>query len=157
MTERSVVHATIVLERTYSASPARVFAAWSNKEALLRWGNPGDGWVTSMDRFDFRVGGGETSRFGQPGGETYMNETTYLDIVPDSRIVSSGAVSRGPDRLSVGLLTVEIRPEGDGSRLVLTEQGAFLDGHDLPENHEAGWSAMLDNLGDELARGRAAA
>ena len=157
MTERSVVHATIVLERIYSASPARVFAAWSNKEALLRWGNPGDGWVTSMDRFDFRVGGGETSRFGQPGGETYLNETTYLDIVPDRRIVSSGAVSRGPDRLSVGLLTVEIRPEGEGSRLVLTEQGAFLDGHDLPENHEAGWGSMLDNLGDELARGRAAA
>ena len=38
----------------------------------------------------------------------------------------------------------------------MTEQGAFLDGHDIPANHEAGWSKMLDNLGEELAR-RAAA
>jgi hypothetical protein len=35
---------------------------------------------------------------------------------------------------------------------VITEQGAFLDGHDLPENHEAGWNAMLDNLGEALQR-----
>ena len=44
MTERSVQHATIVVERTYAASPARVFAAWSDKDALLRWGNPGETW-----------------------------------------------------------------------------------------------------------------
>ena len=39
---------------------------------------------------------------------------------------------------------------------MLTEQGAFLDGHDIPANHEAGWNAMLDNLGMELARQPAA-
>ena len=30
--------------------------------------------------------------------------------------------------------------------MVMTEQGAFLDGHDVPANHEAGWNQMLDNL-----------
>ena len=44
MTERSVEHSTIVIERNYDASPARVFAAWSTKEALLRWASPGEGW-----------------------------------------------------------------------------------------------------------------
>jgi hypothetical protein len=28
----------------------------------------------------------------------------------------------------------------------MTEQGAFLDGHDVPGNHKAGWGTMLDNL-----------
>ena len=37
MTERSVTHATFVIERTYDASPARVFAAWSEAEAKARW------------------------------------------------------------------------------------------------------------------------
>ncbi|TIQ60251.1 MAG: polyketide cyclase, partial [Mesorhizobium sp.] len=50
-----------------------------------------------------------------------------------------------------GLLTVEFSPEGTGCRLVMTEQGAFLDGHDQPENHQAGWSQMLDNLRLECA------
>jgi uncharacterized protein YndB with AHSA1/START domain len=156
MTDRSVNHATIVLEGTYDASPARVFSAWSDPEALLRWGSPGEGWESAIQKFDFRVGGGESSSFGPKGGETYVNETRYLDIVPDARIVSAGAMTAGGKRLFVGMLTVELHPAGACCRLVMTEQGAFLDGHDLPENHEAGWNAMLDNLAEELTR-RAAA
>jgi len=36
MTERSVTHATWAIERTYSASPARVFAAFAEKEQKAR-------------------------------------------------------------------------------------------------------------------------
>ena len=157
MTERTVKHSTIVLERDYAASPARVFAAWSDPEALKRWGNPGEGWTTSLDRFDFRVGGGETSRFGPAdGSEVFVNETRYLDIVPDARIISAGAMTSAGNTLFTGLLTVELKPEGEGCRLLLTEQGAFLDGHDVPENHKAGWGAMLDNLATEVEGRRAA-
>jgi uncharacterized protein YndB with AHSA1/START domain len=156
MTERSVNHSTIIIERTYDASPSRVFAAWSNPEALLRWGSPGDGWQSAFDRFDFRVGGGDVSRFGPKGGETYVNETQYLDIVPSERIVSAGSMTTGGVRLFAGLLTVEFHADGKGCRMVMTEQGAFLDGHDVPANHEAGWNQMLDNLDGELKR-RAAA
>jgi uncharacterized protein YndB with AHSA1/START domain len=158
MTGRSVVHATIIVERTYQASPQRVFAAWSNKQALLSWALPGDDWVSGYERFDFRVGGNDLSHFGPPGGETYLNDTTYLDIVADTRIVSAGAMTCAGTRLSAGLTTVEFQPAGNGGcRLVMTEQSAFLDGHDLPENHEAGWNEMLDKLGEHLARDQAAA
>ncbi len=157
MTERTVKHSTIVLERSYAASPARVFAAWSDPEALKRWGNPGEGWTTSLDRFDFRVGGGDISSFGPAdGSEVFVNETRYLDIVPDARIISAGAMTSAGNTLFTGLLTVELKPEGEGCRLLLTEQGAFLDGHDVPENHEAGWGAMLDNLATEVEGRRAA-
>ena len=36
MTERSVTHATFVIERTYPTSPARVFAAFASREAKMR-------------------------------------------------------------------------------------------------------------------------
>ncbi len=56
MTERSVTHATFVVERIYDASPARVFAAWADPEVKTRWfGNPDEG--TSEYDLDFRVGG----------------------------------------------------------------------------------------------------
>jgi uncharacterized protein YndB with AHSA1/START domain len=153
MTERSIRHSTIVLERTYAASPKRVFAAWSDPEALLRWGNPGEGWTTSLERFEFKVGGSDLSKFGPAdGSQVFVNETRYLDIVQDSRIISAGMMTSAGNTLFTGLLTVELAPEGNGCRLVLTEQGAFLDGHDLPENHEAGWGTMLDNLAEELER-----
>ena len=157
MTERSVEHATLVLERIYEASPARVFAAWASPEALMRWGLPGDGWQLAFDKFEFRVGGGEICRIGPPGGDTYLSETLYLDIVPDARIVFASTMTSGGKRLFAGLSTVELHPAGAGCRLVMTEQAAFLDGNDIPANHEAGWTKMLENLGEALRRDRAAA
>jgi len=152
MTERTVTHATFKLERTYDAPLGQVFKAWANPEPLLRWGSPGEGWTTAFDRFDFRVGGGAISRFGPKGGETYVNESLYMDIVPDARIMSADTMTSDGKRLFAGLLTVELRAAGAGCQLVLTEQGAFLDRHDLPENHKGGWSTMLDNLHTELRR-----
>jgi uncharacterized protein YndB with AHSA1/START domain len=157
MTERSTNHSTIVIERTYDASPSRVFAAWSDPEALLRWGSAGDGWESAYDRFEFKVGGADVNRFGPKGGKTYYNEARYLDIVPDERIVSAGVMTMDGIRIFAGLMTVEFTPAGKGCRMVMTEQGVFLDGHDVPANHEGGWNSMLDNLGDELKRDRAAA
>lgn len=157
MTRRSVHPSTIVIERGYEAAPARVFSAWSSPEALMRWGLPGDDWEAAYERFDFREGGGVISRFGPKGGEVYVNETRYFEIVPNERIVSAGSMVSGGKRLFAGLLTVEFHAAGAGCRMVMTEQGVFLDGHDRPENHEAGWNQMLDQLGEELKRGKAAA
>jgi len=157
MTERSANHSTIVIERTYDASPSRVFAAWSDPQAMLRWAAPGEGWESAFDRFEFEVGGAEVSRFGPKGGMTYRNEARYLDIVPDERIVSASLMTMGDIRIFAGLTTVEFGPAGKGCRMVMTEQGVFLDGHDVPANHEGGWNQMLDNLGEELKRDRAAA
>jgi len=37
MTDRSVVHATFTLEHAYAASIARVFRAWADPAAKVRW------------------------------------------------------------------------------------------------------------------------
>ncbi len=43
-------------------------------------------------------------------------------------------------------------PDGSGCRLVLTEQGAFLDGLDDPAGREHGTGKLLDRLEAVLAR-----
>jgi uncharacterized protein YndB with AHSA1/START domain len=51
-------------------------------------------------------------------------------------------------RISVSLATVEFTPEGDGdTRLVFTEQDAFLDGHESPARRAEGMGGLLDALG----------
>jgi uncharacterized protein YndB with AHSA1/START domain len=55
-------------------------------------------------------------------------------------------------RISVSLATVEFTPEGAGTRLVFTEQGAFLDGYDDPAQRERGTRDLLDALDTALAR-----
>jgi hypothetical protein len=53
-------------------------------------------------------------------------------------------------RISVSLTTIELFPEGKGTRLKFTEQGVFLDGHDDAgsRKHGSGW--LLDQIGASL-------
>jgi uncharacterized protein YndB with AHSA1/START domain len=150
MSERSVEHSTFVLERTYDASPARVFAAWADPEAKARWfGDPETG-VAEFE-LDFRVGGREFNR-GTVEGNPYTYEGRYQDIVPDERIVYAYDMHLDGTRISVSLGTVELKPNGEGTRLTYTEQGAFLDGLDTPEQRQQGTGGLLDALGAELER-----
>jgi uncharacterized protein YndB with AHSA1/START domain len=146
MTERSVTHATFVVERSYDASPARVFAAWAQPEAKARWFGGSGGEF----ELDFRIGGREFNRGGLPDGSVYTFEGRYQDIVPDERIVYAYDMHLDDRRISVSLATVELKPAGAGTRLIFTEQGAFLDGLDTPAQREEGTGSLLEALGEEL-------
>jgi uncharacterized protein YndB with AHSA1/START domain len=154
MTERSVTHTTFVIERSYAASPARIFAAWATAEAKAKWFGCHEGGTHELD---FRVGGRETYRGGPKGGPIYTNETRFQDIVPNQRIVYTYDMHRDDTRISVSLVTIELSAEGKGTRLVFTEQGAFLDGQDAPEGREHGTKVGLDRLAEGLAREASAA
>jgi len=77
--------------------------------------------------------------------------------VPDHRIVYSYDMYLDQTRLSVSLATVEFHPASAGTRLIFTEQGAFLDGQDQPQYREQGTGDLLDALGAELWREPASA
>ena len=151
MSGRSVEHATFVVERSYDAAPHRVFAAWSDPEAKARWfGSPDERF-----ELDFRVGGRERRQGIDAEGNAYTFQALYQDIVPASRIVYTYDMLVGATRISVSVATVEFRPQGAGTRLVFTEQGVFLDGHDTPARREHGMDSLLDALGAELRSGQA--
>ncbi len=147
MSEQSVAHATFVIEHVYAAPPARVFAAFADPAIKRRWFAEGEGWVVDAFEVDFRSGGSETSHFRQIGGPAMGNDTHFLDIVPDRRIVSAYTMIVDGTRISASLGTVDLLAEGSGTRLVYTEQAAFLDGQDQVASREAGWRELLEGLG----------
>ena len=150
MTERSITHATFVIERDYDAAPARVFAAFADPAAKRRWFAEGEGWEIDSFDVDFRVGGYERSRFRYQGGPLIRNDTVYQDIVPDRRIIIAYTMVVGETPISASLATVELAPSGAGTRLKFTEQGAYLDGHDDVAGREHGTRGLLDKLDEEL-------
>jgi uncharacterized protein YndB with AHSA1/START domain len=152
MTERTVTHATFTLERTYDAPPARAFAAWATPEAKSRWFGGPESWSRGDYRIEFKVGGRERLSGGPAGGPIHHYDAIYQDIVPNQRIIYGYDMHLGDKRISVSLATVEFKPAGKGTRLVFTEQGAFLDGFDDPKQRERGTIDLLDNFGKALSR-----
>ena len=91
-------------------------------------------------------------RCGPAGDLSFLIETSYHDIVPGERIVLTENVDSGAARLSVSLRTVEFKPVGSNTHLTLTEQIVALDGTDILDGSEAGWTEVLENLAREVAR-----
>lgn len=145
MKEYSVKHDTFSMERNYNVLPVRVFAAWADPAIKANW-------FPKSDEFDFRVGGREIVRGAPPEGPIYTSVATYQEIVPDQRIVYTISIDMGETRISVSVTTVEFKAEGAGTKLIYTEQCAFLDGLDSLEDHMHGAKEFLDSLDAELKR-----
>ncbi len=149
MSKRSATHATFVIERSYDAAPARVFAAWAQQSAKSRWFGPPDG--SGQHELDFRVGG-RKHLVVSAGGSVYRYDALYEDVVADERIVYTYNMHQDETRMSVSVSTVEFLQAGAGTHMRYTEQGVFLDGVDTPQEREHGTGELLDKLGETLAR-----
>jgi uncharacterized protein YndB with AHSA1/START domain len=147
----SVTHDTFVIERHYPVPPAKVFAAWADPAAKAKWFAGPDEWQSTGHELDFRVGGLETVAGGHAGGgPVFTYRARYCDIVPDERIVHTYEMYQDDARLSVSVATVEFRKDGNGTHLVYTEQGAYLDGLDSVGSRRHGTGELLDALGRAL-------
>lgn len=148
----AIVHATIVMERTYSASPARVFAAWSDIEARKRWSAPAENIRIEYEAADFREGGKDVSRCIEPGNADYVATVNYIDIRKDQRLVFAEDVAHGEKRVSAALISMELTPREGDTRLALTMQIASFDDAAMEAGYQFGWSAALDNLAKEFSK-----
>ena len=97
------------------------------------------------------MGGRERSLGGPKDGPVNTYNAVYWDIVENERIVYTYEMLMDGRRTSVTLATVELRAEGDGTRLVLREDGAFFDELIDPALREDGWGSLLDALGRALS------
>lgn len=146
MTQRSTVHSTFVIERDYPHAPTKVFAAFASPQSKAKWFVGPENWDKSNHQLDFRIGGKESVSGGPPGGVVHYYNAEYWDIVENARIVTSYQMHMDDQRISVSLATMEFKPSGAGTKLILTEQGAFLDGYDDAGERERGTRELLGQL-----------
>jgi uncharacterized protein YndB with AHSA1/START domain len=150
---RTVVHDTFVIDRGYPAPPARVFGAFAGPATKKQWWNDPDIEKDAAHVIDFRVGGRESMAGSIPGdGRSFSYDAVYQDIVENARIVYSYEMTMDGQRISVSVATLEFLPDGSGTRFILTEQGAYLDGLDTCAAREEGTRGLLDALADYLTK-----
>lgn len=107
---------TITIERSFRAAPARVYAAWTDPDALPRWFGP-EGFTCTTHAIDVRVGG--EWRFDMVGhGRTWPNRHRWTALVPVERI--EFLLDDGGTQAEPFAVVVTLTAEGTGTRLVQT-------------------------------------
>jgi uncharacterized protein YndB with AHSA1/START domain len=155
-TEQGTIHNTFVLERHFPQRLARVFSAFSQPALKRRWYAEGDHDILDF-HMDFRLGGDEKYRYrfreGHPiAGSEIANDSIFQDIVEEKRIVMTSRMSLNGKSIVVMLATFEFVPAENGTDLILTHQGAYIDWPDGAKMIEVGWGHLLDLLQKELAQ-----
>jgi uncharacterized protein YndB with AHSA1/START domain len=148
-------HGSFSITRQLAATPARVFGAFAQLQAKHQWFGSSPGFEIHEATLDFRVGGAELWHGKHANGMTFRNDTTYHHIEADSRIVYCYTMTINGVVMSTSLLSIELRAEGTGTELRLTEQIAVLDGSGAPcvTGREHGTGDMLRRL-DEFTKGQ---
>jgi uncharacterized protein YndB with AHSA1/START domain len=154
-TEPTAIHNTFVIERNFPQRLARVFSAFAQPALKRRWYAEGDHDIQEF-QMDFRLGGVERFRYrfkqGHPiAGSEIANESVYQDIVEEKRIVMTSKMSLNGKPIVVMLATFEFLPAENGTDLILTHQGTYIDWPDGVKMIEMGWRGLVDRLAKETA------
>ena len=141
MATQTAVKPSLTLKRRFKAPPAKVFAAWTDPDKVKRWMGPQGVEVMSAET-DARKGGSYRWIMKAPNGETHDVGGSYLEVVTNQKLVFTWAWKSTPDRVSQ--VTVELKPDGDGTMLTLTHEQFFDE--DARDHHQQGWVGSLDKL-----------
>lgn len=141
------------------APAGRVYAAFVDPEAVVRWLPPGS-MTGTIHRFEPREGGAfsmslrYTQRDGRPEGksdaDTDTVEGTFARLVPDRLVVwETRFAATDPAYAGKMTITTTLEPLGERTRVTMRCDG-IPDGV-LLEDNEAGTRESLENLAGYLA------
>ena len=113
----------MVLSRVFRAPRALVFRIWTDPAHVARWWGI-EGADNPVCELDVRPGGHWRIEMRTASGKTYPNRGTYLEVIPDTRLVYSdlpdpGIAEWGADVPPPRLHTVTFEDEGDETRVTL--------------------------------------
>ena len=137
----SIAKPSLTLKRRLNAPAEKVYAAWTDPEKIVKWFGPDSGPVTKAE-IELLVGGSFNIGFHTEDDEYHQVGGVYREVVPNEKLVFTWAWRTTPERES--LVTVELKPDGDGSILTLLHEKFFDEA--ARDGHKHGWTGSLDKL-----------
>lgn len=156
------------ITRTFNASRARVWSAWTRPEALAQWFGP-KGTSGVILAFDLRPGGEWRGRMDAPDGSSVYSKFVFREVEPMSRLVwvhgfadADGNRIRAPfaPQFPLEMLaTVLFADEGERTRIEFSwtpldatpEEEAFF--ANMMASMNGGWSGSFEQLDEFLGAG----
>ena len=133
------------VRRHLSASPERVFEAFSSAEVVARWLTPAPDVKLTVIELEFREGGRYRFAYDSPEGQHMVVGGVYRRIEAPSRLVFSWLIE--PPDVHAGVesqVTVSITPNADGTDLVILHER--FERADANARHAQGWGGALEQL-----------
>lgn len=140
---------TLVLNRSFAATPQRVFEALTRADQIARWFGPSDDVEIRNVEVDLRPGGAYRLDMHYPDGTHYGLAGTYVEIEPPTRLVMTWTWQNGEHAGIETLVTLDLAESDDGTLLTLIHEN--LDGIESRDAHEHGWSGSFERLERQVA------
>ncbi len=113
---------TVQLHRVLRATPARVYRAFTDADAMVKW-MPPHGFTGKIHHMDARVGGAYKMSFTNFNtGSSHSFGGTYVELVPNERLVYTDRFD-DPNLPGEIRVTVALTPVMCGTELHITQAG----------------------------------
>lgn len=132
---------TLTLERTFLATPERLWSHWTDPQKYAKWLNPAPIDLV-IHEWDLRPGGKIRFDMPQPDGNLNPQTGVFHEIVPHKRLVSGE-----PDKSFLLTVTFE-SVDAKRTKVVVEAKGIPPEWHAMAT---AGWGAGFEKLEDEVA------
>lgn len=143
--------ATLTFERQVAVSLETLWQAWTAPVARAAWAAPAPSVTVDFLQADTRIGGREVSLCKVEGFPDIRSEGLWLELLPPHCSVNTEVISSEGVIQSAALVTANLAPDGEESRLIVTVQLSSL-AEDMEAGYRQGFGAGLDNLSDVAAR-----
>ncbi|SFD47474.1 Uncharacterized conserved protein YndB, AHSA1/START domain [Cupriavidus sp. OV038] len=142
----------LVISRVLRAPRSALWRAWSDPALLKEWWCPKP-WTTEVLAFDLQPGGAFHTIMRGPDGGVSDNPGSFLEVVPQSRLVMRSMLTGGwrPAKPWLGFTAIiTMADEGTGSRYTAT---VMHPDDETRDQHEKlgffdGWNTCITQLDD---------
>ena len=138
----------LIITRVFDAPRGRVFAAWTERDHLVRWSAP-HGFTITHCEGDLRPSGAWRCCMRAPDGIEHWLGGVYREIIAPERLVFTHAWDDEQARNGhETLVTVTFADQVAGTRLTLHQAG--FESAAARDSHQEGWTECLDRLAEHL-------
>jgi uncharacterized protein YndB with AHSA1/START domain len=141
----------LIVRRTIRATPAVLFAAWTQPSQLVKWWGPA-GVECVEAQVDLQIGGAYRIANRFPDGRVVWISGEFESIEPPHTLVYTWQVEPSvgtPERV-----TVRFDARGDATDVVILHER--IADPDARRGHEVGWEGCLDGLASYAGAGTTA-
>lgn len=114
---------TVTLYRVFKTTPEKIYKAFLDPAAMCKW-LPPNGFTGSVEQMDAQVGGTYRMSFTNFGtGSSHSFGGTYLELVPNEKIVNTDRFDEEVNLPGEMITTVEIKKVLVGAEVHITQTG----------------------------------